>query len=122
MHWNFQYARDAFNVAVSNDHFYNDATYNVMYVDSHDYAPDCIERMRYVEGTDAWAENMSLMWTFRGIPCLYYGSEIEFQKGKLIDQGPNIFLVNLEERDHIEGSVNVSEFLKQYWRTCIDIK
>jgi len=115
MHWNFQYARDAFNVAVSNDHFYNDATYNVMYVDSHDYAPDCIERMRYVEGTDAWAENMSLMWTFRGIPCLYYGSEIEFQKGKLIDQGPNILLSESGRAyygDHIEGSVNVSEFGK----------
>ncbi len=28
------------------------------------------------------------MWTFRGIPTLYYGSEIEFQAGKQIDCGP----------------------------------
>ena len=27
------------------------------------------------------------MFTFRGIPCLYYGSEVEFKKGKKIDYG-----------------------------------
>lgn len=32
-----------------------------------------------------WAENMNLMFTFRGIPCIYYGSEIEFMKGACID-------------------------------------
>ena len=92
MHWNFQYARDAFNVAVGNDRFYNDASYNVMYVDSHDYGPDGIEKVRYNMGTNAWKENMSLMFTFRGVPCIYYGSEVEFQKGKTIDEGPNIAL------------------------------
>ncbi len=60
-----------------------------MYVDSHDYAPDTNSTVRFNQGTDAWAENLSLMFTFRGIPCLYYGSEIEFQKGKVIDPGPN---------------------------------
>jgi glycosidase len=62
MHWNFQYARDAFNLAKSTDQYYNDATYNVTYVDSHDYGPDGISTVRYNMGTQAWAENMSLMF------------------------------------------------------------
>ena len=113
MHWNFQYARDAFNVAVHNDKYYNDATYNVVYVDSHDYGPDCISETRYSEGTAAWAENMSLMFTFRGIPCIYYGSEIEFQAGKPIDKGPTIALADTGRAyygDHLAGSVTATGF------------
>ena len=113
MHWNFQYARDAYNVAVNNDRYYNDATYNVVYVDSHDYGPDGIEKVRYNMGTSAWKENMSLMFTFRGVPCIYYGSEIEFQAGKTIDEGPNIALKDSGRAyfgDHLEGSVTATGF------------
>ncbi len=113
MHWNFQYARDAFNLAKSTDKYYNDATYNVTYVDSHDYGPDGAEKIRYNEGTDAWKENMSLLFTFRGVPCIYYGSEIEFQKGKTIDEGPNLALANSGRAyfgDNIEGSVTPNGF------------
>ncbi len=113
MHWNFRYARDAFNVAVGNDHFYNDASYNVVYVDSHDYGPDGIEKVRYNEGTSAWKENMSLMFTFRGIPCIYYGSEIEFQADCVIDEGPNIPLANSGRAyygDNLEGNVTATGF------------
>lgn len=113
MHWNFQYARDAYNVAVNNDQYYNDATYNVVYVDSHDYGPDGAEKIRYNEGTSAWKENMSLMFTFRGVPCIYYGSEIEFQKGKTIDEGPNLALKDSGRAyygDHLEGSVKATGF------------
>ena len=115
MHWNFQYARDAYNVAVNNDNVYNDATYNVVYVDSHDYGPDGAEKIRYNEGTNAWKENMSLMFTFRGVPCIYYGSEIEFQKGKTIDEGPNIALKDSGRAyygEHLEGSVKATDFGK----------
>lgn len=90
MHWNFRYANDAYNVAKNNDQVYNDASYNVVYVDSHDYGPDGIESVRYNEGTTAWNENMSLMFTFRGVPCIYYGSEVEFMKGMKIDQYQNL--------------------------------
>ena len=113
MHWNWQYARDAFNVAVGGDQYYNDATYNVMYVDSHDYGPDTISTVRYNMGTQAWAENLNLMFTFRGIPCLYYGSEIEFQKGKTIDQGPNLKLSETGRAyygDHLMGAVTATDF------------
>ncbi|HOV14921.1 MAG TPA: alpha-amylase family glycosyl hydrolase, partial [Spirochaetota bacterium] len=81
LHWNFANANDAFGVAVGNDHLYSDATFNVTYVDSHDYAPDCApENQRFALGQDVWAENLSLIFTFRGIPTIFYGSEIEFQK------------------------------------------
>ena len=113
MHWNFQYARDAYNVAVNNDKFYNDATYNVVYVDSHDYGPDGAEKIRYNEGTNAWKENMSLMFTFRGVPCIYYGSEVEFMKGATIDEGPNIPLAKSGRAyfgDFLEGKVEANGF------------
>ena len=68
MHWNFDNAGQAYNKR-GDDKYYNDATWNVVYVDSHDYGPNMDNR--YGGGTEAWAENMTYMWTFRGIPCLY---------------------------------------------------
>ena len=111
MHWNFQDARSAFGVAYG-DIYYNDATYNVTYVDSHDYAPDCApENQRFAGTQDTWAENLNLMFTWRGIPCIYYGSEIEFQKGKVIDVGPNAKLSETGRAyfgDYLEGDVTVN--------------
>ncbi|MFD8449499.1 carbohydrate binding domain-containing protein [Streptomyces coelicoflavus] len=112
MHMNFGDASNAFHNGKDSDDSYNDATYNVVYVDSHDYGPNKSSE-RYTGGTDAWAENMSLMWTFRGIPTLYYGSEIEFQKGKKIDCGPSCPLATTGRAyygDHLAGDVEVSDF------------
>ena len=58
MHWNFNSASGAFGVH-SQDYLYNDATYNVVYVDSHDYAPDSNYRFNKDQAT--WAENLSLI-------------------------------------------------------------
>ena len=114
MHWNFNNASDAFSVAVNNDKYYNDATFNVTYVDSHDYAPDgAPENQRFAGSQDTWAENLNLMFTFRGIPTIYYGSEIEFMKGAPIDVGPNAPLSTTGRAyfgDKIEGTVNVTDF------------
>ena len=88
MHYSYNTANDAFRVA-KEDELYNDATYNVVYVDSHDYSPGPNDTNRF-GGTDAqWAENLSLLFTFRGIPCIYYGSEVAFRRGVRIDPGPN---------------------------------
>lgn len=114
MHWNFENANNAFGVATSGDHAYNDATFNVVYVDSHDYAPDgAPEGERFAQPQSTWAENLSLMYTFRGIPCLYYGSEIEFKKGKPIDRGPTISLRESGRAyfgGYIEGDITVNDF------------
>ncbi|WP_078968482.1 MULTISPECIES: carbohydrate binding domain-containing protein [unclassified Streptomyces] len=112
MHMNFGDAQNAFSNGKDSDDSYNDATYNVVYVDSHDYGPNKSSE-RYAGGTDAWAENMSLMWTFRGIPTLYYGSEIEFQKGRRIDCGPSCPLADTGRAyfgAHLAGSVTASGF------------
>ncbi|MER6155422.1 carbohydrate binding domain-containing protein [Streptomyces sp. NPDC001868] len=114
MHMNFGDAQNAYGNGKDSDDSVNDATYNVVYVDSHDYGPNKSSN-RYGEGTDAWAENMSLMWTFRGIPTLYYGSEIEFQKGQKIDCGPTCALATTGRAyygDHLAGSVTASDFGK----------
>ncbi|MER7536542.1 carbohydrate binding domain-containing protein [Streptomyces sp. NPDC097704] len=114
MHMNFGDAQNAFSNGKDSDDSVNDATYNVVYVDSHDYGPNKSSE-RYAGGTDAWAENMSLMWTFRGIPTLYYGSEIEFQAGKKIDCGPTCPLATTGRAyygDHLAGSVTAAGFSK----------
>lgn len=113
-HWNFCDARGAWNtMSEGNDKFYNDASWNVVYVDSHDYAPDCCQTTRHTGGTEQWAENLALMFTFRGIPCIYYGSEIEFKKGAMIDVGPNAPL-NTTGRayfgGYLKGTINTTGF------------
>ena len=110
MHWNFNSAQGAYGVRTSDD-LYNDATYNVVYVDSHDYAPD--SNYRFMGSQETWAENLSLMFTFRGIPCIYYGSEVEFQKGKDIDKGAVLALKDTGRAyfgGYLEGDVTVSDF------------
>lgn len=113
MHYNFNSAGQAVEIAKSGDKFYNDASWNVVYVDSHDYCPGPNDGVRFNGGTSQWAENLSLMFSFRGIPCIYYGSEVEFQKGKTIDEGPNLALANSGRAyfgEYLKGSVNATDF------------
>ena len=115
MHFNFEYAQKAFNIGKEEDKYMNDSTWNVTYVDSHDYGPSINgnDENRYAGGTDAWAENLDLMFTFRGIPCVYYGSEVEFQAGQKADKGNTAPLSTTGRAyfgDFIEGSVDVTDF------------
>ena len=122
MHWAFRNAGDAFRAGLSEDKYFNDSTYNVTYIDSHDYAPDqSPENQRFTGTQDTWAENLNLIFTFRGIPCIYYGSEIEFKKGCLIDpmmssNGGEGSGTPYEKSgrayfgDHIEGTVNTTDY------------
>ena len=112
MHHQFLNANQAYSCCIEEDQYFNDSTWNVTYVDSHDYGPNTILGVRYDQGTDAWAENLDLMFTFRGIPCIYYGSEIEFQKGEQIEPWYNGNRVPYNKSgrayfgDHLEGSVS----------------
>ena len=113
MLWQFDSASGAYSAALGQDQYNNDATWNVTYVESHDYSPDQNQTQRFTGGTQTWAENLNLMFTFRGIPCLYYGGEVEFQKGCVIDKGPNIDLASTGRAyfgDYLEGSVNTTDF------------
>ena len=109
-HWNFQSAGRLWGV-LDRDNMYNDATYNVVYVESHDYGPDSFDRFN--GGTEQWAENLSLMFTMRGIPCLYYGGETEFRKGVVMDKGTDIALKNSGRAyygGYLTGELAVSDF------------
>jgi glycosidase len=113
MHHSFASTASGFGMHTQ-DNLYNDATFNVTYVDSHDYAPDgAPENERFAQPQSVWASNLDLMYTFRGIPCLYYGSEIEFKKGCEIDKGTLIQLKNSGRAyfgGYITGSVKANDF------------
>ena len=108
MHWQFDSAGAAFGMAQAEDPYFSDATWNVTYVNSHDYSPN--NRQTIVPDFDekTWAEDLSLIFSFRGIPCIYYGTEIRFQAGKLIDKGPELPLSETGRAyfgDNIEGEI-----------------
>jgi len=113
LHYSFHDIASVWDLALNGDKYYNDATYNVLYVDSHDYAPGPNDNVRFNGGTAQWAENLDFMFTFRGIPCLYYGSEIEFRAGKTIDPGGNGALANSGRAyygGYIKGDVTATDF------------
>ena len=113
VHYNFSDPNSAYNLALEEDKYFNDSTWNVVYVDSHDYGPQPTDTVRFNGGTAAWAENLALMFTFRGIPCIYYGSEVEFQKGIVIDKGPTLPLADTGRAyfgDYLEGDITATDF------------
>lgn len=46
VHYNFNNVGSAYNLATTGDKYYNDATWNVVYVDSHDYGPQPSDGIR----------------------------------------------------------------------------
>jgi len=66
---------------LSMDWIYGDVTKLVTFLQNHDVGPD--NDFKYRFKGDQWmaAAAYNLIWTVRGIPCLYFGEEIEFMKG-----------------------------------------
>ena len=113
MHRSFGEIDNAYNHAVQDDGHFNDATYNVTYVDSHDYAPEPQDLIRPSYSDSEWAEKLNLIFTFRGIPCMYYGTEVKLGAGNKIDEGPNIPLSESGRAylgDQLEGNVRATGF------------
>ena len=63
------------------DWIYGDATTLVTFLQNHDVGPDNDFKFRFKGEQWMAAAAYNLLWTVRGIPCLYYGEEIEFMKG-----------------------------------------
>lgn len=63
------------------DWIYGDVTRLVTFLQNHDVGPDNDFKYRF-KGED-WmaAAAYNLLWTARGIPCLYFGEEIAFMRG-----------------------------------------
>ncbi|MDJ0898194.1 MAG: alpha-amylase family glycosyl hydrolase [Xenococcus sp. MO_188.B8] len=66
---------------LNRDWVYGDATTLVTFLQNHDVGPDNDFRFRFQGEQWMAAAAYNLLWTIRGIPCLYYGEEIEFMKG-----------------------------------------
>jgi glycosidase len=75
------------------DWLYGDATQLVTFFQNHDVGPDNDFKFRFSGETWKAAIAYNLLWTIRGIPCLYQGEEIEFMKGAPQDiDGPTMTL------------------------------
>ncbi|HEU4728019.1 MAG TPA: alpha-amylase family glycosyl hydrolase [Kofleriaceae bacterium] len=73
------------------DWVYGDATKLVTFFQNHDVGPDNDFKFRFNGETWKAAIAYNLLWTIRGIPCLYQGEEIEFMKGAPQDiDGPSM--------------------------------
>jgi glycosidase len=66
---------------LSMDWIYGDVTQLVTFLQNHDVGPDNDFKYRFKGDTWMAAAAYNLIWTARGIPCLYFGEEIEFMKG-----------------------------------------
>ena len=66
---------------LSMDWIYGDVTKLVTFLQNHDVGPDNDFKYRFKGEQWMAAAAYNLIWTARGIPCLYYGEEIEFMKG-----------------------------------------
>lgn len=66
----------------SRDWVFGDPTKLVTFLQNHDVGPDNDFMYRYKGDQWMGAATYNMLWTIRGIPCLYYGEEVEFQKGK----------------------------------------
>jgi len=63
------------------DWIYGDPTTLVTFLQNHDIGPDNDFMFRYKGEQWMAAATYNMIWTVRGIPCLYFGEEIEFMKG-----------------------------------------
>jgi len=66
---------------LSMDWIYGDVTTLVTFLQNHDVGPDNDFKYRFKGEQWMAAAAYNLIWTARGIPCLYFGEEIEFMKG-----------------------------------------
>ncbi len=67
------------------DHLYSDPSTNVTWLDNHDFGPNNDWDRRYSGDDEGMATYFNFASTWRGIPSLYYGSEIQFMRGARAD-------------------------------------
>lgn len=79
------------------DHLYGDAGKLVTFLDNHDFGPNNDWNQRYGGSPENLAACMNFMFTWRGIPSVYYGTEMQFMKGAYTD---------LHNADGIKRSIN----------------
>jgi len=81
------------------DHLYSDPSYNISWLDNHDFGPNNDWNRRFGGSAENLAAAMNFMFTWRGIPTVYYGTEMQFMKGTYAD---------LHDAAGIEKSINIT--------------
>lgn len=72
---------DGVKAVLEMDWIYGNPSTLVTFLQNHDVGPDNDFRFRFKGEQWMAAAAYNLLWTVRGIPCLYYGEEVEFMKG-----------------------------------------
>jgi glycosidase len=67
------------------DGLYGDATKLVTFLDNHDLGPQNDWKYRFNGSDQALASALNLLFLARGIPAVFYGTEVRFQAGAEID-------------------------------------
>lgn len=67
------------------DHLYSDPSLLVTWLDNHDFGPNNDWNKRYSGSDENLAACMNFMFTWRGIPSFYYGTEKRFKSGAYCD-------------------------------------
>ncbi len=67
------------------DNLYSDPSLLVTWLDNHDFGPNNDWNRRYGGSPENLAACMNFMFTWRGIPCVYYGTEKQFKAGAYTD-------------------------------------
>ena len=67
------------------DHLYSDPSTLITWLDNHDFGPNNDWNRRYGGSAENLAACMNFMFTWRGIPVVYYGTEIQFMQGEFAD-------------------------------------
>ncbi|WP_299899683.1 starch-binding protein [uncultured Aquimarina sp.] len=67
------------------DHLYSDPSTLITWLDNHDFGPNNDWNRRYGGTDENLAACMNFMFTWRGIPVVYYGTEMRFKAGEFND-------------------------------------
>ncbi|KAA1247824.1 alpha-amylase family glycosyl hydrolase [Aquimarina sp. RZ0] len=67
------------------DHLYSDPSTLITWLDNHDFGPNNDWNRRYGGSDENLAACMNFMFTWRGIPTVYYGTEMRFKAGEFND-------------------------------------
>jgi len=67
------------------DNLYSDPSTLVTWLDNHDFGPNNDWNRRYGGSDENLAACMNFMFTWRGIPTVYYGTEMRFKAGEFAD-------------------------------------
>lgn len=86
-HGPFEYGEGFSGVKAASryDHLYADASTNLLWLDNHDFGPNNDWNKRYGGTDENLAACMNFMFTWRGIPIVYYGTEMRFMSGAYAD-------------------------------------